>query len=131
VRFVSLAVLLAVGAAYASVAAQLGKSLTAGSHGSAAAGVTHVTQLETTPRQSAAEPPGAGASGSDHVSVSVNGRRVSVPDNGELHQDISDQNSNTSLDISHHSSGAGNSSSLSVRLNSTSSTSTERSDSAD
>lgn len=63
------------------------------------------------------------SSGTSHASVVVNGQALPVPANGSLHEDLSNAAGNTSIDISHSSSVSGNSTSLNVQLNSSSTTS--------
>jgi len=63
------------------------------------------------------------SSSSNKASVTINGEPVRLPANGEIHKHIADENGDTSIDITHDSSGADSSSSINVELHSTSTTS--------
>jgi len=62
------------------------------------------------------------------TSLTVNGQSVDVPQNGEVHQTISQDNGTTSIDVSQNSSGNAASSSLNVSIQSNSSSQEDVSD---
>jgi hypothetical protein len=67
----------------------------------------------------------SGSSNSNSTSLKVNGEDIDIPENGEVHQEITSDGQTTNIDVSHHSStssdGSHNSQSSNLNISSRSS----------